>query len=472
MIYKTLGYPYTISKTSLSAVGSPHAWPQLLGAIEWLVELLTYDGDVAESGGHKKGGFGEEGEDVAREGDVRFIEYLGLAYKAFLSGDDAEYEHLEHEFTAAFAAQTGEVAQLVAGKEADQTRLKADIEAEKRTGQQLPPKRTELELQMSDHAKLVDFVEKLEEHIATLQTKVKAKQEALGAERADCDAAKETIKTLKARVSTQELSADEAQRMIAEKGRLERNLNEATAYHQAMRQKAWEADMELGRCTEELERGIHAYTAQATALQLLPSGSKNARGVDFRINVNQEHLRSATSLADVLSTNIGKAIAPALDNFKELVGNKCAQLRASGGLLADQEEHSAEAVEEAAERLEGLQAKHLKLEEALKREKEGLEAALAERAKEQEEIEAAMEGLRDDPAERERKRAAQTAKLAELRSQLEEQTEAHEAEAGRAQEQILGALGILADYKAAIGRKLAQTREYYEQRGDAIKELA
>ena len=150
IIFKTLGYPYTISKTSLSAVGSPHAWPQLLGAIEWLVELLTYDGDVAECGGHASAGFAEgTGEDVTREGDLRFIEYLGLAYKAFLSGDDAEYDELEHEFSAAFASQTGEVQQLVAAKEAEQARLRAAIAAEKQTGAALPAKRTELELQES-----------------------------------------------------------------------------------------------------------------------------------------------------------------------------------------------------------------------------------------------------------------------------------------------------------------------------------
>ena len=104
MVFKTLGYPYTISKTSLSAVGSPHAWPQLLGALEWLIELLTYDSDAVACGGHA--GFSEGGsEDVAREGDLRFIEYLGEAYRAFLSGDDEAYDKLEQDFGATFAAQ-------------------------------------------------------------------------------------------------------------------------------------------------------------------------------------------------------------------------------------------------------------------------------------------------------------------------------------------------------------------------------
>ena len=115
--------------------------------------------------------------------------------------------------------------------------------------------------------------------------------------------------------------------------------------------------MELSRRTEELNRGIHTYAAQATSLQLLPKGSKNAKGIDFNIHVNSERLSTAASLADVLSTDIGGEIMPALTNFKTLVGRKCAELRKSAGLLQDQEERSGEATEDATDRLEQLQVR-------------------------------------------------------------------------------------------------------------------
>lgn len=35
-------YPFQISKSNLTAVGSPHTWPSLLAALTWLVELLNY----------------------------------------------------------------------------------------------------------------------------------------------------------------------------------------------------------------------------------------------------------------------------------------------------------------------------------------------------------------------------------------------------------------------------------------------
>ena len=145
IMFKSLGYPYTISKTSMSAVGSPHAWPQLLGALQWLIELLVYDREATMSGGHAAAAFDESLPDrTAKEGDAKFIEYLGLAYGAFLGGNDEEYEDLEHEFTAALAAQTSEVKQLVAAQEEDQEKLMRDIEAEKATGATLPAKKEKL----------------------------------------------------------------------------------------------------------------------------------------------------------------------------------------------------------------------------------------------------------------------------------------------------------------------------------------
>jgi predicted nuclease with TOPRIM domain len=136
----------------------------------------------------------------------------------------------------------------------------------------------------------------------------------------------------------------------------------------------------------------------------------------------------------------------------------------------------------------------LKLDEVLRREKEGLEAALQERAKEHSEIEEAIELLRDNPAERERRRAQQQQKVAELKSLLEEQvmcrfidvlfpidftfpfvrasqTELHSAEANRAQEQVLGALGHIADYKAHVSRSVAEARESYSKREQAIRSI-
>ena len=39
-IFKELGYPFMISKTSMYALGSPHTWPTILAALVWMVDLI------------------------------------------------------------------------------------------------------------------------------------------------------------------------------------------------------------------------------------------------------------------------------------------------------------------------------------------------------------------------------------------------------------------------------------------------
>lgn len=42
-LFKSLGYPFGISKSSLMSAGAPHTWPVLLGALSWLRELIEFE---------------------------------------------------------------------------------------------------------------------------------------------------------------------------------------------------------------------------------------------------------------------------------------------------------------------------------------------------------------------------------------------------------------------------------------------
>lgn len=39
-ILKSLGYPFTLSKSAMFAIGSLHTWPSILGALHWMVECI------------------------------------------------------------------------------------------------------------------------------------------------------------------------------------------------------------------------------------------------------------------------------------------------------------------------------------------------------------------------------------------------------------------------------------------------
>jgi kinetochore protein NDC80 len=93
MNFKALGYPFPVSKTSLVAAGSPHAWPTLLAAVTWLTEriqlLHVTVPDMPESDNF------ESLEELEIKTDKAFFRYLSASYTAFLRGDEQATEELE-----------------------------------------------------------------------------------------------------------------------------------------------------------------------------------------------------------------------------------------------------------------------------------------------------------------------------------------------------------------------------------------
>ncbi|GKY94758.1 hypothetical protein MPSEU_000441200 [Mayamaea pseudoterrestris] len=93
--FKCLGYPFTISKTSLAAAGSPHTWPTLLAALCWLAEHLT----ILRSDEADDYLFGDkpfESLDELETNTVKaFYQYLLLSYQSFMQGDSARINELE-----------------------------------------------------------------------------------------------------------------------------------------------------------------------------------------------------------------------------------------------------------------------------------------------------------------------------------------------------------------------------------------
>lgn len=81
---RRFGYPMSISKAALTAVGSPHTWPSLLAALVWLTEELAYAEEIARLRSEYQNGLG--GLVDGDEGEQVFFQYTAQAYRDFLSG--------------------------------------------------------------------------------------------------------------------------------------------------------------------------------------------------------------------------------------------------------------------------------------------------------------------------------------------------------------------------------------------------
>lgn len=79
-ILKSLGYPYTISKNSLLAVGAPNSWPTLLASLSWLVDSI------------------KEGFEIIKKPEIQKDDTLKIAeraYELFLWTSDYDEELVE-----------------------------------------------------------------------------------------------------------------------------------------------------------------------------------------------------------------------------------------------------------------------------------------------------------------------------------------------------------------------------------------
>ena len=93
--FKCLGYPFTISKTSLAAAGSPHTWPTLLAALAWLAEhLMRTRLDRPDDYLWNDQPF-DSLEELQNHTEKAFYQYLLSSYQAFMQGDAARINELE-----------------------------------------------------------------------------------------------------------------------------------------------------------------------------------------------------------------------------------------------------------------------------------------------------------------------------------------------------------------------------------------
>lgn len=115
MNFKALSYPFTVSKTSLVAAGSPHAWPGLLAALTWLTERIQLLQSVDTNVIQETDNF-ESLEELEVKTDKAFFRYLSASYTAFLRGDEQATEDLElalaQQFEKDDAIIEGEIEQM------------------------------------------------------------------------------------------------------------------------------------------------------------------------------------------------------------------------------------------------------------------------------------------------------------------------------------------------------------------------
>lgn len=301
-LLKRLAYPFTVSKSALSAVGSPHAWPALLGVLTWILELIKYDcanaereaasAAAVEGGGGRigAGGLDDEDEDDAhlRAGPVEeefrpdVVEAVNKSYAEFLRGNDTHPE-LDREFRDNIERKNAGVRERVAaleGRHAERADSLAAMEAQPDSLQQLQHHRSTLK---ENIAKFNMLLPSQRDHVAGVNRKLADKAgevaalEQTCAQHADKTAALQDVLAGQesANIDVQQIARDRANakelraKLGAELAAAEEELRVATD----------------GNAADEraIADGLRQYSKVAEAVLVIPETARNAKGTDFRI---------------------------------------------------------------------------------------------------------------------------------------------------------------------------------------------
>ena len=294
-IFKFMKYPYNISKNGLSAVGSPHSWPQLLASIMWVIELLEYD---EEANNDEEIGTGEDHDfDDPSSSEKAFFAYLCSAYISFLAGDDDTYAALEEEFIQSFETKNAAIIQQTQELDADNDALLKEIQQVESRRLRLPQLQEKQKDYEEDKVKFETLIEQLQKHKEQAEAKKSARQAELDKITTSIKTTEEDIAALKDTISNQELSPDDVRRMCEEKDHLHVSLQAASEASSALQKKVWDAESGLRDKVQSLEEAVRLFNSMAEDLEYVASAAT----------------ASATSTPDKKAADMRKKIRIELD---------------------------------------------------------------------------------------------------------------------------------------------------------------
>ncbi|XP_019520648.1 PREDICTED: kinetochore protein NDC80 homolog, partial [Hipposideros armiger] len=249
-IFKGLGYPFALSKSSMYTVGAPHTWPHIVAALVWLIDCIKLHTAMKESSPLFDDGqpWGEETEDGIMYNKL-FLDYTIKCYESFMTGADSFEEKLESETM-----------------KQENTRLQNIVDNQKYS--------------VADIERINHERNELQQTINKLTKDLEDEQQQLWNEELKYARGKEAIET-----------------QLAEYHKLARKLK--LIPKGAENSKGYDFEIKFNpeaganclvkyRAQVYIETQLAEYHKLARKLKLIPKGAENSKGYDFEIKFNPE----------------------------------------------------------------------------------------------------------------------------------------------------------------------------------------
>ena len=443
-LYKRLKYPFTISKSNLTAVGSPHTWPSILASLSWIVELLNYN---------KKAG--EVRMDVADEKakmEADFFEYVSTSYQHFMAGEDERCEAIDNAKGAEIEEKAVKVKDEVEKLDAANASLREKIEALKIAPRPLKEAQERLCETQQDKEKFVKLVENLQTHHSSLLRKMAEKRADISSQERQLEVIEEECESLRKKIAAQTVHPADVIRMNQEKAKYEAALASLSQQKDEADVQSDETLKKLNDKFEDIEEKMAEYMMRAHKLQLIPATAKRAEGFVFEARLD----RSATTGSSMVPLDFKGIVKPVLQQIRDVYSSKARYLGKEELSLEEKCDALREITAERAGENASLEAQVKDLEAQYRKNKEELEADVATALSH-------VQNLADEVASIRGACAAGVAeseeRLRTAHAELEELQHACALESSTLHRDLAVALEIILNHKMAIRAKIDRAEE-------------
>ncbi|XP_072178438.1 kinetochore protein NDC80 homolog [Diadema setosum] len=351
---KALKYPYNISKSSMFTLGSPHAWPHVLGALHWLMDLVKY----AIKTNTTTLLFSAEGDESEFDGQAEsemLFDYLEGTYEEYMNGQD-QYEVYEKKLRDAIHMRNTGGEMDLGNIAAEKERLQAEVEELEQQQSRIPSLQEQVKARTIDCERFSAYLINLRDHKKTQDLKMQELDIQLGHTDLEIGELDRELSRLEYQLEHQELSAKDVERMQTELRQANASLDQVERENQSLDQEIWAEERGIAKKQEELERKVNEYNSLARRLKLIPADAENAHGIDYELRLNFHSIHSQHSpMLDFVST-----IKPALVQLKKNLNGEVHKLHSH-------RLNEEEALDQIKEMTEGKREEIKKLEAQLQR---------------------------------------------------------------------------------------------------------
>ncbi|XP_036273628.1 kinetochore protein NDC80 homolog [Pipistrellus kuhlii] len=291
-IFKGLGYPFALSKSSMYTVGAPHTWPHIVAALIWLIDCIKLHTAMKESSPLFDDGqpWGEETEDGIMYNKL-FLDYTVKCYESFMTGADSFEEmnaELQSKLKDLFNVDAFKLESLAAKNKALNEQIaRLEQEREKEPNRLETLRKLKASLQ-ADVQKYQAYMSNLESHSAILDQKLNGLDEDISRIELECETMKHENTRLQTIVDNQKYSVADIERINHERNELQQTINKLTKDLEDEQQQLWNEELKYARGKEAIETQLAEYHKLARKLKLIPKGAENSKGYDFEIKFYPE----------------------------------------------------------------------------------------------------------------------------------------------------------------------------------------